>query len=58
MHPYASVVLQHYYKAIGWNEDNLYSNLTRASASEDMVDVPYGSVYSQGGGSNPRLPCL
>lgn len=31
MHPYASLVLQNYYKAIGWNEDNLYSNLTRAS---------------------------
>lgn len=38
MHPYASLILQNYYKAIGWNEDNLYSNLTRASnGSDDMT---------------------
>lgn len=37
MHPYASLVLQNYYKAIGWNEDNLYSNLTRASTGKHLV---------------------
>jgi hypothetical protein len=31
MHPFASYVLRTYYKATGWNEDNLYSNLTRSS---------------------------
>ena len=31
MHPFATYVLRSYYKATGWNEDNLYSNLTRSS---------------------------
>ena len=31
MHPFASYVLRSYYKATGWNEDNLYANLTRSS---------------------------
>jgi hypothetical protein len=31
MHPFASYVLRTYYSATGWNEDNLYSNLTRSS---------------------------
>lgn len=31
MHPFASYVLRTYYKATGWNEDNLYANLTRSS---------------------------
>ncbi len=31
MHPFASYVLGTYYKATGWNEDNLYANLTRSS---------------------------
>lgn len=31
MHPFATYVLRSYYKATGWNEDNLYANLTRAS---------------------------
>ena len=31
MHPFASHVLRCYYKATGWNEDNLYANLTRSS---------------------------
>ena len=31
MHPFASYVLRNYYKATGWNEDNLYANLTRSS---------------------------
>ena len=32
MHPFASYVLQSYYRATGWNEDNLYANLTRSSS--------------------------
>ncbi|KAL0574325.1 Mitochondrial distribution and morphology protein 10 [Marasmius crinis-equi] len=31
MHPFASYVLRTYYKATGWNEDNLFTNLTRSS---------------------------
>ena len=31
MHPFASYVLRSYYKQTGWNEDNLYANLTRSS---------------------------
>ena len=31
MHPFASYVLRSYYKETGWNEDNLYANLTRSS---------------------------
>lgn len=31
MHPFASYVLRSYYKTTGWNEDNLYANLTRSS---------------------------
>jgi hypothetical protein len=31
MHPFATYVLRSYYKATGWNEDNLYANLTRSS---------------------------
>jgi len=32
MHPFATYVLHSYYKATGWNEDNLFSNLTRSSS--------------------------
>ncbi|KAF8309235.1 mitochondrial distribution and morphology protein 10 [Clavulina sp. PMI_390] len=42
MHPYPSLVLQNYYRAIGWNEDNLYSNLTRASNAILDFKVPSG----------------
>jgi len=31
MHPFATYVLRSYYKATGWNEDNLYANFTRSS---------------------------
>jgi len=31
MHPFATYVLRTYYKATGWNEDNLYANFTRSS---------------------------
>jgi len=31
MQPFASYILRKYYEATGWNEDNLYSNLTRSS---------------------------
>lgn len=31
MHSFASYVLRSYYKATGWNEDNLFANFTRSS---------------------------
>src|ERR1700722_153996 len=37
MHPFASYILQSYYKATGWNEDNLYANLTRSSNGNAVV---------------------
>ena len=36
MHPFASYVLRSYYKQTGWNEDNLYANLTRSSNGEHI----------------------
>ena len=37
MHPFASYVLRGYYKATGWNEDNLYANLTRSSSGSCLT---------------------
>lgn len=31
---FSSYVLRSYYAATGWNEDNLYTNLTRSSNGE------------------------
>ncbi|KAF8076182.1 mitochondrial distribution and morphology protein 10 [Lyophyllum atratum] len=42
MHPFASYVLRSYYKATGWNEDNLYANLTRSSNAILDFTVPRG----------------
>ncbi|KIY73417.1 mitochondrial distribution and morphology protein 10 [Cylindrobasidium torrendii FP15055 ss-10] len=42
MHPFASYVLRSYYKATGWNEDNLFSNLTRSSDVILDFTVPKG----------------
>ncbi|KAF8897336.1 mitochondrial distribution and morphology protein 10 [Infundibulicybe gibba] len=42
MHPFASYVLRSYYKATGWNEDNLYANLTRSSSAILDFTVPRG----------------
>ncbi len=35
MHPFATYVLRSYYKATGWNEDNLYANFTRTTLHGD-----------------------
>ncbi|KAG2152021.1 mitochondrial distribution and morphology protein 10 [Suillus cothurnatus] len=40
MHPFASYVLRSYYRATGWNEDNLYANLTRSSNAILDFSVP------------------
>jgi distribution and morphology protein 10 len=34
MLPFSALLLRSYYQAIGWNEDNSYSQLTRASTGE------------------------
>ncbi|KAH9899785.1 mitochondrial distribution and morphology protein 10 [Cubamyces lactineus] len=46
MHPFASYVLRSYYKATGWNEDNLYANLTRSSNALLDFSVPRGLHFS------------
>ncbi|KAI0320633.1 mitochondrial distribution and morphology protein 10 [Amylostereum chailletii] len=46
MHPFATYVLRSYYKATGWNEDNLYSNLTRSSNAILEFAVPRGLHFS------------
>lgn len=46
MHPFATYVLRSYYKATGWNEDNLYANLTRASHALLDFTVPRGLHFS------------
>ncbi|TXT07343.1 hypothetical protein VHUM_03063 [Vanrija humicola] len=38
MLPFATLLLRRYYEAIGWNEDNLYSNITRSSSA--LIDFP------------------
>ncbi|KAF8328553.1 uncharacterized protein EI90DRAFT_3146121 [Cantharellus anzutake] len=53
MLPYASIVLQRYYKVTGWNEDNLYSNLTRASTSILDFSVPRGLHFHISKSPNP-----
>ncbi|KAJ7228861.1 mitochondrial distribution and morphology protein 10 [Mycena pura] len=42
MHPFASYVLRSYYQATGWNEDNLYANITRSSNAILDFTVPRG----------------
>lgn len=44
MHPFASYVLRSYYRATGWNEDNLFANLTRSSAGRFSYTI--GCEYS------------
>ncbi|KAF5363363.1 hypothetical protein D9756_000870 [Leucocoprinus leucothites] len=53
MHPFASYVLRSYYKATGWNEDNLYANLTRSSNAILDFTVPRGLHFSISKSPNP-----
>lgn len=46
MHPFATYVLRSYYKATGWNEDNLYANFTRSSNAVLDFSVPRGLHFS------------
>ncbi|TFK27091.1 hypothetical protein FA15DRAFT_614750 [Coprinopsis marcescibilis] len=53
MHPFASYVLRSYYKATGWNEDNLYGNLTRSSSALLDFNVPRGLHFTVSKSPNP-----
>ncbi|KAG8886491.1 Mitochondrial distribution and morphology protein 10 [Tulasnella sp. 331] len=46
MHPFASYVLRSYYQATGWNDDNLYSNLTRSSTAILDFTIPKGLMFN------------
>ncbi|KAH0839670.1 hypothetical protein J3R83DRAFT_591 [Lanmaoa asiatica] len=46
-------VMQNYYKATGWNEDNLYANLTRSSNAILDFNVPHGLHLSISKSPNP-----
>ncbi|KAH6915156.1 mitochondrial distribution and morphology protein 10 [Coprinopsis sp. MPI-PUGE-AT-0042] len=53
MHPFASYVLRTYYKETGWNEDNLYANLTRSSNAVLDFNVPRGLHFTLSKSPNP-----
>ncbi|KAH9940569.1 mitochondrial distribution and morphology protein 10 [Amylocystis lapponica] len=53
MHPFATYVLRSYYRATGWNEDNLYANLTRSSNAILDFSVPRGLHFSISKSPNP-----
>ncbi|KAF7794530.1 hypothetical protein EIP86_005664 [Pleurotus ostreatoroseus] len=46
MHPFATYVLRSYFHQTGWNEDNLYVNLTRSSNAILDFSVPRGINFS------------
>lgn len=46
MHPFATYVLRSYYKATGWNEDNLYANLTRSSSGQCLTGANDDYVFN------------
>ncbi|KAF8760198.1 Mitochondrial distribution and morphology protein 10 [Rhizoctonia solani] len=46
MHPFATYVLRCYNQATGWNDDNLYSNLTKSSRAILDFTVPRGVHFS------------
>ncbi|KAH8118329.1 mitochondrial distribution and morphology protein 10 [Phellopilus nigrolimitatus] len=46
VHPFTTYVLRKYYQATGWNEDNLFSNLTRSSDALLDFAVPKGLQFS------------
>ncbi|THH03589.1 hypothetical protein EW145_g6161 [Phellinidium pouzarii] len=46
VHPFTTYVLRKYYQATGWNEDNLFSNLTRSSDALLDFSVPKGLQLS------------
>ncbi|KAI0693583.1 mitochondrial distribution and morphology protein 10 [Cytidiella melzeri] len=46
MHPFATYVIQRYFQAIGWEDDNFYTNITRSSNAILDFDVPTGLKFA------------
>ncbi|KAI0747436.1 mitochondrial distribution and morphology protein 10 [Irpex lacteus] len=46
MHPFATYVIQKYFQATGWNDDNFYTNITRSSNAILDFDVPTGLKFA------------
>lgn len=47
VHPFTTYVLRKYYQATGWNEDNLFSNLTRSSDGKHHTQVLFLTVLAE-----------
>jgi mitochondrial distribution and morphology protein 10 len=39
MHPFATYVIQRYFQATGWNDDNFYANITRSSSGQYLFKI-------------------
>ena len=55
MHPFATYVLRNYYKATGWNEDNLYANFTRSSNGTPRLFLPLEDPHQSDLSSSPAI---
>ena len=55
MHPFATYVLRSYYKATGWNEDNLYANFTRSSNGTRPPSYLSSSLFDSDVLSSPAI---
>ncbi|KLT40453.1 hypothetical protein CC85DRAFT_308977 [Cutaneotrichosporon oleaginosum] len=53
MLPFSTLLLRSYYEAIGWNEDNLYSNITRSSAALLDFAVPNSLILQLANAPTP-----
>lgn len=45
MYNFATWLTRTYHESIGWNEDNLYSNLTRSSSGVCVLPAAADSLY-------------
>ncbi|RXK40020.1 mitochondrial distribution and morphology protein 10 [Tremella mesenterica] len=53
MIPFSTLLLRSYYQAIGWNQDNTYSNLTRSSAALLDFQIPQSLVLQLANNPTP-----
>ncbi|EIW67655.1 hypothetical protein TREMEDRAFT_33247 [Tremella mesenterica DSM 1558] len=53
MIPFSTLLLRSYYQAIGWNQDNTYSNLTRSSADKRDFQIPQSLVLQLANNPTP-----
>ncbi|BEJ15546.1 hypothetical protein CspHIS471_0501510 [Cutaneotrichosporon sp. HIS471] len=53
MLPFSTLLLRSYYEAIGWNEDNLYSNITRSSSALIDFAVPNSLILQLANAPTP-----